>query len=63
MTEEWIVLKLHTWDLQYPDLGFYVKMKYFKAHLMVSSRVFESKVFRMAIQFEYFSDKEAKWRI
>ena len=42
---------------------FYVKMKHFEANLMVSSRVADSKVLRMAIQFEYFSDKKVKWRI
>ena len=29
-------------------------MNHFEVHLMVSSRVVDSKVFRMAIQFEYF---------
>ena len=33
---------------------FYVKMNHFEAHLMVSLRVVDSKVPRMAIQFEYF---------
>ena len=42
---------------------FCVKMNHFEAHLMVSSRVVDSKVLRMAIQFEqFFSDKKAKWR-
>ena len=33
---------------------FYVKMNHFEAHLMISSGVLDSKVLRMAIQFEYF---------
>ena len=33
---------------------FYSKTSHFEAHLIVSSRVVESKVLRMAIQFEYF---------
>ena len=36
-------------------------MNHFEVHLIVSSRVVESKVLRMAIQFEYFfSDRKAK---
>ena len=42
---------------------FYVKMIHFEAPLMVSSRVVDSKVLRMAIPFEFFSDEKAKWRI
>ena len=34
-------------------------MNHFEAHLVVSSRVIDSKVLNMAIQFEYFSDKKA----
>ena len=34
--------------------GFHLKMNHFEAQLMVSSRVVNSKVLRMAIQFEYF---------
>ena len=33
---------------------FNVKMNHFEAHLMVSSREVDSKVFSMAIQIEYF---------
>ena len=33
---------------------FNVKMNHLEEHLMVSSRVIDSKVFRMAIQFEHF---------
>ena len=38
-------------------------MNHFEVHLMVSSRVVDSKVLRIAIHFEYFSDikKAAKW--
>ena len=32
----------------------YVKMNHFEAHVMVSSRAVDSKVLKMAIQFEYF---------
>ena len=32
----------------------YVRMNHFEVHLMVSWRVVDSKVLRMAIQFEYF---------
>ena len=35
-------------------LRFYVKMKHFEAHALVSSRVMNSKVLRMAIQFWVF---------
>ena len=38
---------------------FYVKINYLEMHLMVSSRVIDSKVLRIAIQFEYFSAKKA----
>ena len=36
------------------------KMNHFEAQLMVSSRVVDSKVLRMGIQSEYFSDKKAE---
>ena len=32
----------------------YVRMNHFEVHLMVSSREVDTKVLRMAIQFEYF---------
>ena len=35
-------------------LHFYVKKNSFEVHLMVSSRVVDSKVLRMAIQVDYF---------
>ena len=35
-------------------------MKNFQAHLMFLSREVDSKVLRMAIQFEYFSDIKVK---
>ena len=38
-------------------------MNHFEGHLMVPSRVVDSKVLRMAIQLEhFFSDKKAKWQ-
>ena len=40
----------------------YVEMKHFEAHLMVSLNVVDTKLFRMTIQLEYFSDKAAKQR-
>ena len=48
-------------------LCFFVKMNHSEAHLMVSSRVVDSKVLKMAIQFElfffFFFDKKAKWQM
>ena len=43
--------------------GVYVKMNHLEVQLMVSSRVGNSKVLWMTIQFEYFSDRKAKWRM
>ena len=34
---------------------FYTKMNHFEAHLMVSSKIVDSKVLRMAIQISVFS--------
>ena len=43
---------------------FYVKMNQFKAYLMVLSRVIDSTVLTMAIEFEiFYSDKKAKWQM
>ena len=55
-TEEWVVHRLPTWDQQTLDFAgfFYVKMNHFLAHLIISARVVDSKVLRMAIQFAYF---------
>ena len=39
-------------------LRFLFKMNHFEADLMVSSREVDSKVLKMAIQFEHFSDKK-----
>ena len=49
--EEWVVCKLHTCDLlTLVGFGvFYVKMNHSEAYLMVSLRVVDFKVFRMAI--------------
>ena len=43
-------------------LYFYVKMNHFEVHLIVSSKV-DFRVLRMAIQFEYLSEKKTKWRL
>ena len=63
---------MHVWLIKDRGIGFeinklqifaffYIKMNRFEAHLMGSSRVVDSKVLRMVIQFEYFSDTGAKW--
>ena len=36
---------------------------HFKADLNISTRVVDSAVLRLAIQFEYISDEKAKWQI
>ena len=36
-------------------------MDHFEAHLMVSSREVDSKVFTLAIYLKYFDEKKAKW--
>ena len=51
------MLKLH---LRFTLIFFYIKMNHFEAHLMVLSRVVDSKVLRMAIQFEYFFGQKGK---
>ena len=59
-TGEWVVRKLHTSISPTPDIAiFYVQMNHFEAYLILSSRVVDSTVLRMDIQFEYFfSDKK-----
>ena len=55
-----IILKINQLQILH-----YVKINHFEAQLMVSSRVVDSKVLMMAIQFEYyfFLILKAKWRM
>ena len=41
----------------------YAKMKHFESHLMVSSRVVDSKVLRMAIQFDYLKRQNGECNV